>query len=109
MTFPTTVVEMLGIPAVTNAFYPNILGAVLFGIGIALWFGRSGSPSGLGLGGAVSINLCGGIVLAFWLLFGDLEIPIRGQVILWLLVALLVGLSGVELVAHFRQGGDSVA
>jgi len=30
------VAETIGIPIVENSFYPNILGAVLFGIGIAL-------------------------------------------------------------------------
>ncbi len=30
------IAETIGVPIVENAFYPNILGAVLFGIGIAL-------------------------------------------------------------------------
>lgn len=100
--FPAGVVEFLGIPGADSHFYPNILGAVLFGIGIALFIGRKGSPHGLGLGGAISINLCGGVVLGLWLLLGDLQVPLRGNTLLWLLVAFLVGLSAIEGLACVR-------
>jgi len=103
LTFPDAIVEALGVPPAANAFYPNILGGVLFGIGLALWLGRSGSATGLGFGGAVSINLCGGAVLGLWLLFGDLQIPARGRVLLWGLVVLLVGLSVLEIIAQQRS------
>jgi hypothetical protein len=77
-----------------------LLGGVLIGIGIALLIERSRGRSGLGLAGAISINLCAGLVLAGWLLFGSLDLPLRGQLFLWLLVVLLVGISGVELRAR---------
>jgi hypothetical protein len=54
--------------------------------------------------GAVAINLCGGAVLAGWLVFGELRIPSRGALVLWLLVAVLVGLSVVELVPARKDG-----
>jgi hypothetical protein len=108
MAFPATVVEALGVPTATPAFYPSLLGAVLLGIGIALWLERSGVHSGLGLDGAVAINMCGGIVLAIWLLAGDLGLPLRGQVLLWGLVVVLVGLSGLELtVRRARRASHS--
>jgi hypothetical protein len=79
---------------------------VLFGIGIALLLEmRSASQraaSGLGLGGAIAINLCGGIVLGAWLIFGELDLPLRGWVFLGVLDAALVAISTVELVAHVR-------
>ena len=92
----------LGVPVVVVPFYASILGGVLFGIGIALILEsrRSGEDDkfvGLGLGGAVAINLCGGLVLMGWLVFGDISLPLRGSVILWSLAVLLVGLSGVEI------------
>ncbi len=103
LAFPSAMVEFLGVPDVENAFYPNILGAVLFGIAIAL-FMESGNPNqhthGLALPGAVVINLCGGLALAAWLVFGDLDLPTRGLVFLWGLVVLLVGISCVELVSR---------
>jgi hypothetical protein len=77
-----------------------IFGAVLFGIGITLaWEGSRGDGQlvGLGLGGAIAINLCGGLVLTAWLLFGELVLPIRGRAILWGLAVILVLISLVEL------------
>ena len=102
--FPDSLVHMLGIPPAESAFYPSILGAVLFGIGLALiltWLRRD--AGGLGLGGAIAINLCAGIVLALWLVAGNLELPLRGSLFLWAIVALLVGISLTELIAS-RSG-----
>ena len=96
------VVVFLGVPTADSAFYPSILGAVLFGIGIALLVERR-IGGGLGLGGAVSINLFGGVVLGFWLLFGDLVLPFRGLVFLWGLVVVLVGVSLIEILASCHK------
>lgn len=100
--YPASVVSALGVPETVSAFYPSILGAVLFGIGIALVI-ENIKGTGLGLLGAVSINLSGGIILGGWLLFGGLQIPTRGFVFLWTLVVLLVGISSVELLALLRK------
>jgi hypothetical protein len=97
----------LGAPVVENYFYPNILGGVFIGISIALYIELKGFDSprtnGLGLLGAVTINLCGGIVLLFWLLFGELEIPVKGKILLWLIDVLLILLSGIEFLNHVRK------
>ena len=87
------------------SFYPNILGAILFGIGIALLieYRRTGEFIGLGLGGAVSINMMGGIVLFFWLAFGNLNIPAHGKIILWILDVVLIGISSMELIAYMNK------
>ena len=97
--FPRALVEALGVPPSESAFYPSILGAVLFGIGLALLIEVS-RGGGLALGGAVAINLSGALVLGLWLLFGGLELPVRGRLILWGLVAILVSISTVELLAQ---------
>jgi len=100
------VAESIGVPIVENSFYPNILGAVLFGIGIALTiecFRKQGGMVGLGLGGAVAINLSGGIVLTFWLLFGNLAIPLKGQLFLWTLAIILLIISSIELLVHMKK------
>jgi hypothetical protein len=91
LVFPESLVQILGIPPAESAFYPSILGAVLFGIGLALllnWVRRD--AGGLGLGGAIAINLCAGIVLAFWLVAGNLDMPLRGSLFLWAIVVLLL-------------------
>lgn len=104
--FPRKLVELLGIPPAVKPFYASILGAVLFGIGLALLLERSRERIGIGglaLGGAVAINLCGGIALALWLLFGGLHVPTRGRVIMWCLVGVLFAISTIELVVWRRK------
>jgi hypothetical protein len=104
--FTEDLVDFFGVPPAAQTFYPNMLGAVLFGIGLALLIECFRKPQGLiglGLGGAVAINLCGGLVLAAWLIFGGLDLPLRGMVFLWVLVAVLVGISTFELVAHLKS------
>ncbi|KPK55048.1 MAG: hypothetical protein AMJ63_01220 [Myxococcales bacterium SG8_38_1] len=97
------VADWFGVPLTDTVFYPTILGAVLFGIGIALvWecVRSKSSLTGLGLGGAIAINLCGGSVLTAWLIFGGLELPLHGLIFLWGLAAVLVLISLIELVVY---------
>ena len=103
--FPRDLVSFLGIPQPGSAFYPSILGAVLFGIGIALWIERGtdrASGRGLGLGGAVVINLCAALVLAAWLLFGGLSLSARGSGFLWGIVVVLIVVSLAEIASVRR-------
>jgi hypothetical protein len=100
--FPSAIVDALGVPTVASSFYPSILGAILFGIGVAL-LAQRGIGGGLGLYGAIAINICGGLVLGFWLVFGDLELPFRGLVFLWTLLFVLVGISTIELSVSLRR------
>jgi len=98
--FPKSVVEALGVPTTDATFYPSILGAVVIGIGVALlieYLRKPTRPAGLGLHGAIAINLCGALFLVGWLLSGKLEIPVRGQVFLWGLAVVLIVISLVEL------------
>ena len=100
------VAETIGVPLVENSFYPNILGGVLFGIGVALTiecFRKRIGIGGLGLGGAVAINLSGGIVLIFWLILGNLAVPFRGQAFLWVLACVLILISSIELIVHVKK------
>ena len=108
--FPSSLVAFLGVPPAQSAFYPSILGGVLLGIAVALFVeSRSthASTSGLGLLGAVCINLCGGLVLCGWLLLGELELPLRGSIFLWSLVALLVAISSIELATRIAKSHKS--
>lgn len=107
MAFPEGLVRALGLPTADPSFYPKILGGVLFGIGLALLiecYRKSNRFIGLGLGGAIAINLCAGFVLAVWLLTGNLSPPLRGQIFLWFLVLLLVGISLLEGLTQFKSG-----
>ena len=60
--FPIGLAPILGVPVPNNHFYPSILGAVLFGIGIALLidaYGHQRGIRGLGITGAIVINFFG--------------------------------------------------
>ena len=99
--FPIGIIDLLGLPETNTNFYPSILGAVLFGIGLALFselVGYAKKFRGLGLGGAILINLVGSSVLILWLLFGSLSIPLKGQIILWT-VGLVVFCIGIVEIA----------
>ena len=100
--FPAGVVELLGLPLTNTNFYPSILGAVLFGIGLALLIERYGASKnirGLGLGGAIAINLCGAGVLLLWLLIAPFDIPLRGIVVLWSIAIIVLIVGFVEIIA----------
>ena len=108
--FPEPLARSLGVPIPESAFYPSILGGVLFGIGVALAL-ECRRPherfGGLGLGGAVAVNLSGGIVLAAWLVRGVVNMPMRGHVFLWAIAVLLFVISMAEIYVHARCGGKN--
>jgi hypothetical protein len=100
--FPLGMAELLSLPQSTVNFYPTILGAVIFGIGIALLierYGHTRNIRGLGLGGAIAINLCGAIALLVWLVSTPLNIPLRGYVILWSIAILVLLIGIIEILA----------
>jgi hypothetical protein len=100
-TFPKSMVAFLGVPESSTKFYPSILGAVLIGIALALvieYRRKPDRPTGLGLYGAIPINLAGAVFLIGWLLFGELTIPVRGQVFLWAVAGVLFVISVLELI-----------
>jgi hypothetical protein len=107
LAFSPKIVYFLGIPSTDNNFYPTILGAVLFGISIALiieaYRKNTNESAGLGLIGAICINICGGIVLLLWLLFGGLNLPAKGLVFLWTLDIILVVISTIELFLNLKE------
>jgi hypothetical protein len=100
--FPAGIVDLLGLPPTKNYFYPSILGAVLSGIGLALLLELAGHEKhvrGLGLGGAVVINIAGSLVLIWWLVFGALVMPLRGRFILWTVGVIVFSIGAIELAA----------
>ena len=105
LAYSNRVINWFGLPVVEQSFYPNILGAVLFGIGIALLieYRRKGEFIGLGLGGAIAINMIGGIVLFIWLIAGSLNIPLKGLIILWILDLILLGISTGEFLMYMKN------
>ena len=106
LVFPDSVVRFLGVPPAESAFYPSLLGGVLLGIGAALlveYYRSARGFAGLGLAGAVCINLTAGTVLAGWLLFGEIAISSRGRGFLWALAGVLAAVSAAELLTQARR------
>ena len=98
--YPERIVSYFGLPVTYEPFYPSLLGAVLIGIALALVIECACKPGilgGLGIGGAITINICGACVILLWLVSGRLIIPLRGYLVLWILVFVLLILSGIEL------------
>jgi hypothetical protein len=98
--FPADIFQFIGLPVTDHAFYPTILGAVLIGIAVALIIEFNRKPAGmvgLGLGGAIAINLCAAFVLVFWLFNGKLRVSLFGHITLWILLIILVVISVFEI------------
>lgn len=101
LAFPLGTDRLLGLPVSPAAFYPSLLGAVLIGIGGALLLARAGRP-GLGLDGAITINLVGAGVLVAWLIARPPVVPVRGAIVLWSVAAVVLAIGAVELVHRHR-------
>jgi hypothetical protein len=104
--YPVGIMELLGLPPTETYFYAIILGAVLFGIGIALMIELYGIPRkvrGLGVGGAIAINLCGAGTLVIWLVISPFSLPIRGRIILWSVAILVLAIAFAEIVTKSWQ------
>ena len=100
--YPLGMAEWLGVPSTDSPFYPTILGGVLIGIGLALLIetrGRKHGINGLGLAGAIAINICGAGVLAVWLVAVPPAIPLRGQILLWSIAIGVLAIGLVELLS----------
>lgn len=108
LSFSPEMANFFGVPSAQINFYPNILGAVFLGITIALTMeayrkSSNNNRIGLGLLGAISINLFGGFVLLLWLVFGNLNLPLKGYLFLWTLDVILLLISTIELVGILKK------
>jgi hypothetical protein len=100
--FPFGLAPVLGVPVPNNYFYSTLLGAVLFGIGMALLieaYGRQRGMHGLGIAGAIVINICGATILMLWLLSNSLSIPLRGYIVLWIIAIAVLTVGLIELIS----------
>ena len=98
LAFPLGSGVILGLPLSENNFYPVILGAVLLGIGIALFIevkDYNKGKRGLGLDGAIIINIVASVVLIIILIIERPDISTTGLTILWVvgLSVLIIGLA----------------
>jgi hypothetical protein len=94
---PARLVAALGLPAVSGEFFRSVLGGVLIGIGLALLQSVRGHPRGLGLDGAIAINLCGAGAVVGWLILAPASVPLRGRVTLWGVSIAVLAIAAVEI------------
>lgn len=95
---PLTTIRALGLPSTASGFWPRLVGALLIGIAAGAYIeGAWAGSRGLGLAGLVAINLSGAAVIAFAALLGRAAPTRRGTFALWVLVALLLALSLLEI------------
>jgi hypothetical protein len=102
--YPLGIGDYLELPKSDNNFYPVILGALIFSIGIALFIESKyyeGGIRGLGIEGAIIINIITSSALIIFLIFGRLNISIVGSIILWF-VGILVFIIGVVEFFRYR-------
>jgi hypothetical protein len=103
--FPVGAGQALGAPAFTDLFYPTLLGGVLVGISLALFIQRfrgSLPVSGLGVEGAIAINVCGAGALVVWLIFGSLDISSTGRSVLWIVAIVVFLIAAFEVLWRLR-------
>ena len=94
---PLTTLRVLGLPRPDTGFWPRLTGALLVGIAGALFIEGTQSGHGLGLAGAIIINLCGATVLATLLVLDRGPASTRGRAVVWALTCTLVILSVFEI------------
>jgi hypothetical protein len=101
---PVTASRVFGLPISGSAFWPRLLGAVLVGLALAtvlqgdtLLKGAFTHGRGLGLAGAIAVNLTSAAMLAAQLVMARAAATKRGNAALWALVLLLTALSLFEL------------
>lgn len=102
---PGPTIRFFGLPPTETLFYVTVLGAVLLGIGIALWIERRNDEQsrGLGLVGAIIINTLGAGTVLIWLVVDPFDIPFHGYVVLWSVVLVVLGTGIFELIAVLKS------
>lgn len=106
LAIPAGFIQWLGLPPTETYFYASILGAVLLGIGLALYIEVQGvvhGLSGLGLAGAIVINLVASTILIIWLILKPFQLPFRGYMLLWGVAIVILGIAIAELVTGLLQ------
>lgn len=99
---PITAARIAGFPHGNTSFWPRLFGAALLGIAGAFAVegynvaGGAIEAKGLGLGGAVTINLTAILSLFGTLIFAGVTTR-RGKILIWLMILLLLFLTLFEI------------
>jgi hypothetical protein len=94
---PLATLRVLGLPRPDTGFWPRLAGVLLVGIAGALFLEGTSRGHGLGLAGAIIVNLSGASLLAALLVLEAGPAYTRGRTAVWLVVCALVTLSVFEI------------
>lgn len=101
---PMGSLPLLGVPTPSTFLFTSVLGGVLVGIGGALLVSARGLE-GLGLAGAIVINVCGAVALLGWLVLADDALEPRATVTLWAIAILVLAVAALEMSARPWRSG----
>jgi len=101
---PMGSLPLLGVPTPSTFLFTSVLGGVLVGIGGALLVSARGLE-GLGLAGAIVINVCGAVALVGWLVLADDALEPRATVTLWAIAILVLAVAALEMSARPWRSG----
>jgi hypothetical protein len=97
LSFHDGLFEALGLPVPKPAFYAQLLGVALLALAIIEWT-IAGRPGHREVAGGVAVgSTLGAVVLAVWLLSGKVVGDLKGDIILWSIVAFLVLEAGLHV------------
>jgi len=95
--FPRSLARILGLPPVTETFWPRLLGALLAGLAIASFLEVRPGHNGVGLAGHVAINFAAVLAATGLLVTGRAGPTRRGRAFMVLVIAMLAVLALLEL------------
>lgn len=89
--------DALGLPAAEPELYTQLAGGLLLVFAVLLWEGPTDPVLERHIGrAAAAANILGAVVLALWLVSGELDADRRGEGILWIATVALAGLATLE-------------
>ncbi len=95
---PRVLARVLGLPPAESPFWPRLIGGLLIGLATAALIEvRFKSSIGLGLAGAVSMNVAAAATIGSLLIMGQGGPTRRGRFALWLVAAVLMIQALVEI------------
>lgn len=95
---PRVLAHVLGLPPAESPFWPRLIGGLLIGLAMAALIEvRFKSSMGLGLAGAVAMNVATAATIGSLLIMGQGGPTRRGHFTLWLVAAVLMIQALVEI------------
>jgi hypothetical protein len=89
--------ESLGLPDARPEIFTQMLGGLLLCFALLLWEAPGNRHMEHHIGRAACIaNALGTLVLVLWLTSGELDIPAKGDVLLWAVTAVLAAFAALE-------------